>query len=760
MMKRLILFFAATFLALGLLIIGGVYSCGGGSDLVDKDGDGWLPTADCDDSNSAVHPLAEEIPYNDVDEDCDGVASFDADNDGYNKEGTTDLEGNVGTDCDDGDSTIHPDAREIPYDNIDQDCDGLEDDGDGDGDNYSSTLVGGDDCCDSGLEASLGCTPANAADIHPGAAEISYDGIDQNCDGLDYGGGPVQGDDDGDGFAKDSLPGGIDCDDNDPDIHPGAPERCNYLDDDCDGLTDEDLIDLDHDGCPACLDCDDYDPQRFPGTADVPHLEVPYNDIDEDCDGLDITDVDGDGQDAIVAGGLDCNDNDPEIYDGAPERCNHIDDDCDGDTDEDFIQDHTDGDLDGWLGGGDGACPDCNDGDANISPVANEVTSDGIDNDCDDLTDETDADSDGYLVTPAPPNPQEVDCCDAGTEVGIPGCDLANRAGINPGATELAYDGIDQDCDGADLTDVDGDGHDAVVAGGDDCDDANPEAYPGHAEVCSDPADNNCDGVINEDCGPGTGEEVVIEAGAFTMGRDITESVWNPDQQPQHLVNLTAYNIDKYEVTVADYRRCVAHGICNFNGMGPESYSDEHFWENQARGLHPAIEITWIQANTYCQWVGKVLPSEAQWEKAARGSGNSTQIYPWGDPEYQTDAQGHLVPVPVSCDMANHTYLCTQEQCHEDVVEVDQYEDGISPYGLFNMAGNAREWVADWYDAAYYQTSPADDPPGPINGSEKVVRGGGFRDVDGLLEVPARYHWNASSREISLGFRCARVPPP
>jgi len=739
-----------------------VLSCGGGGDsFIDEDGDGWAPPADCDDTNSEIHPLAEEIYYNDVDEDCDGVASNDADLDGF------DAEEAGGTDCDDGDSSINPEAREIPYDGIDQDCDGLEDDGDADGDTYDSTLVGGDDCCDSGYEQSLGCAPSTAADINPGAAEVPYDGIDQDCDGLDYGGGAVEGDEDEDGFSTDLRAEGLDCDDSDPDVYPGAPERCNYIDDDCDGLTDEDTLDFDGDGSPCCLDCDDYDAQRFPGNT-----EIPYNDIDEDCSGADLRDVDEDGQESVAVGGLDCCDSGFEvmegctietaadIYDGAPEVCNHIDDDCDGQTDEDFIQDCTDGDLDGWLGGAacPHDCPDCDDTAAGVNPAANEVV-DAVDNNCDGLTDETDADGDGYFVTPAAPNPEQPDCCDTGNEA-PPGCDAANAGSIYPGAPEEPYDGIDQDCDGADLVDVDEDGHDAVEAGGDDCDDYNPEAYPGHDEVCSDPSDNNCNGTVNEDCGPGFDEDVEIVASAFTMGRDDTESALSPDQQPQHMVNLSAYYIDKYEVTISQYRRCVAHGTCNFNGMDISSYSDEFYWQNQARGLHPAINISWHQANAYCQWVGKVLPTEAQWEMAGRGSGNSTQLYPWGDVEYETDEYGIDVRVPVSCDTANHRELCSQEPCQQDVVDVDLYEDGVSPFGLFNMSGNAAEWVADWYDASYYSASPADDPTGPANGAEKVHRGGSFWDVDYLLEVTYRGHRVAGGRDYSLGFRCARIPPP
>ena len=344
-----------------------VISCGGeGGDFTDKDGDGWAPAADCDDSNSEIHPLAEEIPYDGIDQDCDGKDLTDVDRDGYDH---PDVEG--GTDCDDLDPRVHPGAIDIPYDGIDQDCDG-SDLADADGDGHSGISAGGDDCCDLGNEGTLGCDPSTAASINPDAVEIPYDGIDQNCDGIDYGGGPVQGDNDGDSFVADSEPDGIDCDDDTSDdpagcptctcdqeacngcakcIYPGAPERCNWLDDDCDGLTDEGLTDADGDGVPACLDCDDYDAGRYPGLD-----EIPYDEKDQDCDGADLTDVDGDGFPSdLVEFGTDCNDNDPAINPGVnPEPCNNIDDDCDGQTDEDTTSPDEDGDS--WP-----ACADCDD---------------------------------------------------------------------------------------------------------------------------------------------------------------------------------------------------------------------------------------------------------------------------------------------------------------------------------------------------------------------------------------------------------------
>jgi hypothetical protein len=214
----------------------------------------------------------------------------DVDGDGYE-----DIECG-GTDCDDNDPTVHPGADEICGDGIDQDCDGQDTpcgcSTDLDGDGYiAEAECGGVDCCDAGSEASLGCSPATAADIHPGAAEICEDGIDQDCDGIDPGCACLT-DADGDGYISVTCEGGTDCNDADPTIHPGAAEICeDGIDQNCDGVD------------PACL-----------------------------CD----TDLDGDGYVSIdCPDGTDCNDADPTIHPGLFDGCDLIDNDCDGSVDED-----------------------------------------------------------------------------------------------------------------------------------------------------------------------------------------------------------------------------------------------------------------------------------------------------------------------------------------------------------------------------------------------------------------------------------------
>jgi outer membrane protein OmpA-like peptidoglycan-associated protein len=347
------------------------------------------------------------------------------------------------TDCDDGDASVYPGAVETPYDGIDQDCDGV-DLTDVDGDGYDGG--GGTDCDDT--------DPA----VNPGATEVWYDGVDQDCDGLS--------DFDADADLYDDMRyGGTDCDDADHAVNPSATEiYYDGVDQNCDMASD---YDADRDGWDwdvyGGLDCDDEMSRVHPGA-----VESPYDGLDQDCDGFEIWDVDGDGYEADFIGGLDCLDTDPNVHPGAEDApYDGIDSNCDGRPENDF-------DGDGWVASHAGG-QDCDDTDPTVHPNAGEVWYDGVDQDCDGW-DDFDADLDGW----------------ASDQYGGQDCDDADPTSF-PGSWETWYDGRDQDCAGDDDFDRDGDGHQHAGWGGDDCDDTRAEAYPG-AEELRNNLDDDCDG--------------------------------------------------------------------------------------------------------------------------------------------------------------------------------------------------------------------------------------------------------------------------
>ncbi len=485
----------------------------------DDDGDGddvlGCGGADCDDGDATVYDGAPEA-CDDVDSDCDGdLVDGDADLDGDglpdcvddNADGDAycdDVEGDgcddpgdlVG-DCDDLDAAVFPAGSES-CDDVDSDCDGdlvdgfddLDGDGlpdcvddDADGDGWCEDLEG--DGCDDPLDLPGDCDDLDAT-LSPGAAE-ACDSIDSDCDGdlvdgfpdLDGDGEPdcVDTDVDGDGVANID-----DCDPLDATVYPGAPEICDGLDNDCDGVADppdDDDGDGFFDAVCGGADCDDDDPTIHPD-AD----EVCGDGIDQDCDGVDLAtaDLDGDGYSPCTG---DCDDDDPTVSPDAEDVCNDTDDDCDGEVDEGWPEDcvpcdeQIDHDGDGFL-----ECDgDCDEADAEVNPYADEVC-DEVDNDCDGEIDEgfdgpcdEDGDGDGWTAG-------DGDCDDADPEV-------------HPDADEACSDGVDSDCDGADgpaELDADGDRWASLECGGGDCDDTDPWIHPGEYDACGDGIDENCDG--------------------------------------------------------------------------------------------------------------------------------------------------------------------------------------------------------------------------------------------------------------------------
>jgi len=236
---------------------------------------------------------------------------------------------------------------------------------------------------------------------------------------------------------------------------------------------------------------------------------------------------------------------------------------------------------------------------------------------------------------------------------------------------------------------------------------------------------------------------VFVPAGEFPMGGEIADpGIWEGDA-PSHLVHVDSFWIDQTEVTNSQYAQCVEAGACTpptTCDWGTPTYS-----QVGAAAL-PVVCVDWAAARAYCLWAGARLPTEAQWEKAARGPAG--RIYPWGDEFVGTRAN--------YCD--SQCELGWQDSKDNDgytaLAPVGSYPDGASSYGALDMAGNASEWVADWYARDYYLASPAANPPGPTSGTFKVLRGGSWLSLPRALRTMTRDYTAPDLRDDSVGFRC------
>ena len=226
-----------------------------------------------------------------------------------------------------------------------------------------------------------------------------------------------------------------------------------------------------------------------------------------------------------------------------------------------------------------------------------------------------------------------------------------------------------------------------------------------------------------------------IPAGSFQMGSDSGESY----EQPAHTVALDAFWIDQTEVTNAMYMRCVDSGYCT----PPDSTGSEtrtRYYDDSAYAGYPVVWVDWAMAATYCEWVGRRLPTEAEWEYAARG-GLASAIYPWGD-EWPVCTLG--------AQNGAQFWLCPPN----DTLAVGSFAP--NGYGLFDMAGNVWEWVADWY--APYSSDAVENPTGPTAGEDRVMRGSAAGYDGSSLRVSNRYWFDPDLAFRSLGFRCALSP--
>jgi len=221
------------------------------------------------------------------------------------------------------------------------------------------------------------------------------------------------------------------------------------------------------------------------------------------------------------------------------------------------------------------------------------------------------------------------------------------------------------------------------------------------------------------------------------MGSTTSDPFSEAIERPQHIVYVSDFWIEQTEVSNASYAECVAAGGCTLPlGTEVETLTDYYFSQ------FPVVNVTYTQAQAYCAWAGGRLPTEAEWEKAARGP--EGRLYPWGN-------------TPPDPSLANYgaklglTY---------DVGQVNAYALGATPLGVMNMAGNVWEWVADWFSPNYYASSPPKDPPGPETGTKRAVRGGAWTSAPQFLRTTNRWFHDPAKGDDNIGFRCVTTTAP
>ena len=223
---------------------------------------------------------------------------------------------------------------------------------------------------------------------------------------------------------------------------------------------------------------------------------------------------------------------------------------------------------------------------------------------------------------------------------------------------------------------------------------------------------------------------VLVPAGEFTMG----SSTGDADERPVRQVYVDAFYMDKHQMSVGKYGTFL-------EATSHEAPEDWDIMDKPVHQKRPVINVDWADADAYCKWAGKRLPTEAEWEKSARGTDG--RIYPWGN-ELPTDFRANMKKEIWN----NHVVL----------TPVGMFEAGKSPYGIYDMAGNVWEWVSDWYDQDYYKTGSLRNPTGPPKGDYKVVRGGSWGSSPKDLRSSDRESRLPSFGGLGTGFRCAKTP--
>lgn len=254
---------------------------------------------------------------------------------------------------------------------------------------------------------------------------------------------------------------------------------------------------------------------------------------------------------------------------------------------------------------------------------------------------------------------------------------------------------------------------------------------------------------------------VWVPAGSFAMGssdREIEEVLRREPramrqalvaETPRRTVTLEGFWVYRDEVTVSQYRR-----FCEETGR-PMPRPPADGWKDK----HPIVNVSWHDANAYCKWAGVRLPTEAEWERAARGT--DARLFVWGNSWPPVKRVGNFADISAKKVHTNWTIVPGYDDGFVGTAPAGSFPEGRSAAGCTDMAGNVWEWCADWYDARYYSYGPDRDPRGPEHGTHKVVRGGSFSNFGmDFLRTTFRSRWEPGAVSEDRGFRCAWSGPP
>ncbi len=250
------------------------------------------------------------------------------------------------------------------------------------------------------------------------------------------------------------------------------------------------------------------------------------------------------------------------------------------------------------------------------------------------------------------------------------------------------------------------------------------------------------------------GDMVKIPAGWFKMGCSPGDSQCDNDEKPRKRVYVDAFYMDVHETTVAEYRQCVSAGSCKAAKVSSDKKRGPYYnWDKSGRDDHPINGVSWNDANSYCQWKGKRLPTEAEFERALRG-GFEGRKYPWGNSSTPPSQYGNYADESAKRRFSDWTIIKGYDDGYAGTAPVCRFSQ--NEHGLCDISGNVWEWCEDWYDKDFYNRMPARNPINRTKASNRVLRGGGWLAYPRYLRSSGRYWGNPADRNIYGGFRCSR----